>query len=78
MGQWVLRHDHLGDKSGVTYVHMYTADDERIWTFQAGAPSRWTLRDLDGKVLRAAAWDAVSALAPTGGSELINWMFLPQ
>jgi RHS repeat-associated protein len=38
--------------SGVAYQHLYTADDERIWTFQSGAPSRWTLRDLDGSVLR--------------------------
>ena len=68
--------------SGVTYVHMYTADDERIWTFQAGAPSRWTLRDLDGKVLRelknnAGTWTverdyvmrdgtALAAVTPTG------------
>lgn len=38
--------------SGVETVHLYTADDERVWTFQPGAPSRWTIRDLDGKVLR--------------------------
>ncbi len=38
--------------SGVDYYHVYTADDERVWTYQPGAPSRWTLRDLDGKVLR--------------------------
>jgi RHS repeat-associated protein len=38
--------------SGVTTYHIYTADDERAWTFQPGAPSRWTIRDLDGKVLR--------------------------
>jgi RHS repeat-associated protein len=38
--------------SGVTTYHVYTADDERAWTFQPGAPSRWTIRDLDGKVLR--------------------------
>ena len=38
--------------SSIQYEHIYTADDERIWTFQSGAPSRWTVRDLDGKVLR--------------------------
>jgi RHS repeat-associated protein len=38
--------------SGVQYHYLYTADDERIWTFQSGAPSRWTVRDLDGQVLR--------------------------
>jgi RHS repeat-associated protein len=35
------------------WLYMYTADDERIWSFKvAGNTSRWTLRDLDGKVLR--------------------------
>ncbi len=38
--------------SGTEYVHLYTADDERVWTYQTGNVSRWTLRDLDGKVLR--------------------------
>jgi RHS repeat-associated protein len=35
------------------WLYMYTADDERLWSFKvAGNTSRWTLRDLDGKVLR--------------------------
>ncbi len=38
--------------SGTESVHLYTADDERVWTYQTGATSRWTIRDLDGKVLR--------------------------
>lgn len=42
----------------VEYVHLYTADDERLWTFSPGNPSRWTLRDLDGRVLREFANDA--------------------
>ena len=33
--------------------YVYTADGERIFSFNAtGGPSRWTLRDLDGRVLR--------------------------
>lgn len=36
----------------VEHVHLYTADDERVWTFTSGNTSRWTLRDLDGRVLR--------------------------
>lgn len=34
--------------------YMYDADDERVWSFRAGAPrfDRWVLRDLDGKALR--------------------------
>jgi hypothetical protein len=38
--------------SGIEYDHLYSADDERLLSFQPGAPSRWTIRDLDGKVLR--------------------------
>lgn len=43
------------------YLFLYTADDERLWTFSPGKPSRWTLRDLEGRVLRdyrsdAAGW----------------------
>ena len=33
------------------WTYIYTADDERIWSFSSGL-SRWTLRDLGGKVLR--------------------------
>jgi len=42
----------------VEYVHLYTADDERLWTFSPGNPSRWTLRDLDGRVLREFSHNA--------------------
>lgn len=38
---------------GPEWLYLYTADDERIWAFDArGGSGRWTLRDLDGKVLR--------------------------
>ncbi len=32
--------------------YVYTADDERIWSFKTGGVSRWTLRDLGNQVLR--------------------------
>jgi RHS repeat-associated protein len=38
-----------------TWLYMYDADDERVWAFKEGAVprfDRWTLRDLDGRVLR--------------------------
>ena len=39
------------------WLYIYTADDERLWAYRNGPavnprPSIWTLRDLDGKVLR--------------------------
>ena len=37
------------------WLYMYDADDERVWAFKEGANprfDRWTLRDLDGRVLR--------------------------
>ncbi len=35
------------------WVYAYTTDDERIWSYNpAQNTSRWTLRDLDGQVLR--------------------------
>jgi RHS repeat-associated protein len=38
---------------GGDWIYLYTADNERIWAFNAaGGSGRWTLRDLDGKVLR--------------------------
>lgn len=38
---------------GEDWLHLYTADDERIWSYNLGANlSRWTVRDLGGKVLR--------------------------
>jgi hypothetical protein len=41
------------DAAGFSYVHMYNADDERVWTYQdAVGRGRWTIRDLDNKVLR--------------------------
>ena len=34
-------------------IYLYTAGDERIWIYDFPKnQSRWTLRDLDGKVLR--------------------------
>jgi RHS repeat-associated protein len=43
---------------GVEHIYVYTADNERLWTYSPGSPSRWTLRDLDGRVLREFANDA--------------------
>ncbi len=35
------------------WIYVYTADDERVWSYNLGTNvSRWTLRGLDGKVLR--------------------------
>ncbi|HEX3129810.1 MAG TPA: RHS repeat-associated core domain-containing protein [Thermoanaerobaculia bacterium] len=35
------------------WLYIYTADNERVWSFKVGANfSRWTLRDLGNKVLR--------------------------
>ncbi len=40
------------------WLYLYDADDERLWSYQAGIPGtsvrfdRWTIRDLAGKVLR--------------------------
>jgi YD repeat-containing protein len=36
------------------WAYVYTADDERIWSYDLAEqePSRWTLRDLSGQVLR--------------------------
>lgn len=50
---WRMRSGSIED------VHIYTADDERIWTFHLGLnASTWTLRDLSGKVLREYANNA--------------------
>ncbi len=36
-----------------TQLHIYTADDERLWTFDLAAnASHWKIRDLDGRVVR--------------------------
>ncbi|HEV8240284.1 MAG TPA: hypothetical protein VGS57_13020 [Thermoanaerobaculia bacterium] len=40
---------------GEDWRYMYTADDERLWSYRIApspASSLWALRDLDGKVLR--------------------------
>jgi hypothetical protein len=34
------------------WIYLYTADDERAWTFKIGNTSLWTLRGPDAKVLR--------------------------
>jgi RHS repeat-associated protein len=41
-------------KSGTEeWLYIYTADNERVWSFKVGANfSRWTLRDIGNKVLR--------------------------
>lgn len=41
---------------GEDWYYLYTADDERFWSYNPAAnSSRWTLRDLGGKVLREFA-----------------------
>ena len=36
-----------------TQLHIYTAEDERFWTFDLTAnASHWKIRDLDGRVVR--------------------------
>jgi RHS repeat-associated protein len=43
--------------AGIDWGYVYTADDERIATYTGGGNWRFTLRDLDGKVLReVTAW----------------------
>ena len=34
------------------WIYLYTADDERAWSYKTDNTSLWTLRGLDGKVLR--------------------------
>ena len=34
------------------WAYLYTADDERAWSYKTDNTSLWTLRGLDGKVLR--------------------------
>ncbi len=42
--------------AGKEWLYLYTADDERVWSFAAGQnTSAWTLRDLNGKLLREYA-----------------------
>jgi RHS repeat-associated protein len=46
------------------WLHIYTADDERLWSYQVsgGTTNRWTLRDLDQKVLREYSVDRASGV----------------
>ncbi|MCZ7652405.1 MAG: hypothetical protein M5U13_15055 [Thermoanaerobaculia bacterium] len=40
-----------------TNYFVYTADDERYWTYHPGGASSFALRDLDGRVLRVySSW----------------------
>jgi RHS repeat-associated protein len=43
------------------WAYLYTADDERAWSYKTDNTSLWTLRGLDGKVLReystAPSWN---------------------
>ncbi len=34
------------------WIYLYTADDERAWSYKTDNTSLWTLRGIDGKVLR--------------------------
>ena len=34
------------------WIYLYTADDERAWSYKTDNTSLWTLRGLDAKVLR--------------------------
>ncbi|HEY7214041.1 MAG TPA: RHS repeat-associated core domain-containing protein, partial [Thermoanaerobaculia bacterium] len=56
------------------WVYLYTADDERAWTFKIGGGSLWTLRGPDGKVLReysaGASWKVESDYVYRDGSLL--------
>jgi RHS repeat-associated protein len=50
----------LRDSTGRRTANVYTADDQRLWTFDAGSnasnagssASHWKIRDLEGRVLR--------------------------
>jgi RHS repeat-associated protein len=56
------------------WVYLYTADDERAWTFKIGNISLWTLRGPDGKVLREYSsignWNVASDYIYRDGSLL--------
>jgi RHS repeat-associated protein len=55
------------------WIYLYTADGERVWSFKSGSNlSRWTLRDLTGKVLReyqnnASVWSVIRDYVYRGG-----------
>jgi RHS repeat-associated protein len=56
---------------GNNWVYTYTADDKRIWSYNAAQNrSVWRLRDLDGKVLREYATHAVTAFT---GQQSVVW-----
>ena len=54
----VYRYDAFNQMTHMTsgaedWVYLYTADDERLWSYDVPRnSSRWTVRDLGGKVLR--------------------------
>ncbi|HXU29705.1 MAG TPA: RHS repeat-associated core domain-containing protein [Thermoanaerobaculia bacterium] len=55
--------------------YVYTAEDERIWSFKTGGSSRWTLRDLGNNVLREYAnnggtWSVTEDFIHRGGQLL--------
>ena len=59
--------------------HMYTADGERLLSFRAnGGPSRWVLRDLDGRPLReyendAGVWSVVKDYVYRGSHVVVAY-----
>jgi len=54
---------------GEDWVYVYTADDERIWSYRkGGGGSVWTLRDLEGRV--AAGVPGTPGLEPLQGLPL--------
>ena len=44
--------DYTPSGGGSEWIYLYTADDERVWSYRTNATAIWTLRDLGGKVLR--------------------------
>lgn len=52
------------------WVYAYTADDERIWAVKASGETRsiWTVRDLEGQVLRRAEFDPGTSGCTQGAS----------
>jgi hypothetical protein len=51
---WNAFHQMISFKPTVQdeWLYLYDANDERVWSFKTDNTSRWTLRDLDGLVLR--------------------------
>jgi len=57
--------------TGVAREYIYTADDERIATYNVGSSWNWTVRDATGKVLR----EFTSSDGPQGrGTASWNWV----